>query len=260
MTHSHDKMSESDYDGSWEINMQMDPVSAKQYRVQQETATIRNKEQLLQELINSAGGSDFDGLLQQIMTTEQLNIQDTDTVLTNPPGVSWSEGLLWQQLGDIVEDKPSVQGDVVVSSKDSSSSPTSYNDLIQQASRKYGVPEAMIKAVIDTESSFNPQVVSSAGAKGLMQLMDGTAEGLGVSNSFDPAENIDAGTRYLAYQLKRFNGQENMALAAYNAGPGRVQRLGLSSDAELMNNLNLLPLETRNYISKVQNARSKYEV
>ncbi|HEY2494945.1 MAG TPA: lytic transglycosylase domain-containing protein [Paenibacillus sp.] len=261
MTHSHDKMNESDYDGSWEINMQIDSVSTKQYIDQQETATIRNKEELLQELISSGGGSNFDGMLQQIMTMDQLNEQANDTVLTKPPGVSWSDGLLWQQLGDVPENKPSVQGDVVVSSKHStSSSPTTYNDLIKQASRKYGVPADLIKAVIDTESSFNPQVVSSAGAKGLMQLMDGTAEGLGVSNSFDPAENIDAGTRYLAYQLKRFDGQENMALAAYNAGPGRVQRLGLSSDAELMNNLNLLPQETRNYISKVQNARSKYEV
>ncbi|AJS61378.1 lytic transglycosylase domain-containing protein [Paenibacillus sp. IHBB 10380] len=242
--------------------MQIDPVSTKQYIDQQETATIRNKEELLQELINSGGGSNFDGLLQQIMTMDQLNVQQaSDTVLAKPPGVSWSDGLLWQQLGDVSEDKPFVQGEVVVDIKRStSSSPTSYNDLIQQASRKYGVPEDLIKAVIDTESSFNPQVVSSAGAKGLMQLMDGTAEGLGVSNSFDPAENIDAGTRYLAYQLKRFDGQENMALAAYNAGPGRVQRLGLSNDVELMNNLNLLPQETRNYIYKVQNARSKYEV
>ncbi|MGF7046121.1 soluble lytic murein transglycosylase-like protein [Paenibacillus sp. DS2015] len=239
--------------------MQIDPVSTKQYIDQQEIANIRNKEELLQELLNAGGGSDFDGLLQQIMTMEQLNVQSADTILTKQPGVSWSDGLLWQQLGDIGEDKSSVQA--VVSTKGStSSSPTAYNDLIHQASLKYGVPEDLIKAVIDTESSFNPQVVSSAGAKGLMQLMDGTAEGLGVSNSFDPAENIDAGTRYLAYQLNRFNGQENMALAAYNAGPGRVQRLGLSTDAELMNNLNLLPQETRNYITKVQNARSKYEV
>lgn len=78
-----------------------------------------------------------------------------------------------------------------------------------------------------------------------------------MSNSFDPAQNIDAGTKYLSLQLQRFGGEVNMALAAYNAGPGRVSRLGVSSDRELMSVLNLLPSETQNYISKVEKARSK---
>jgi len=122
------------------------------------------------------------------------------------------------------------------------------------------VPVDLIKAVIDTESSFNPNVVSSAGAKGLMQLMDGTARGLGVSDSFDPAQNIDGGVRYLSYQLKRFDGQEKMALAAYNAGPGRVINLGVSSDQELLEKLTLLPKETQCYITKIERARAPYAV
>ncbi|MNI22239.1 Soluble lytic murein transglycosylase precursor [compost metagenome] len=138
--------------------------------------------------------------------------------------------------------------------------PTDYEDLIQSASAKYGVPVDLIKAVIDTESSFNPNVVSSAGAKGLMQLMDGTANGLGVSDPFDPAQSIDGGVRYLSYQLKRYNGQENMALAAYNAGPGRVNKLGVSNDLELMANLSQLPEETQAYIGKIERARAKYAV
>jgi hypothetical protein len=236
--------------------MQMDSVTTKQPINLQENATIQDKNDLIQSILNTnTGGSDFDVLLKQIMTTSEVPM--TDSVVPLNSGVSWSEGLLWQQLGAV-----QVDNTINVETKNhaAESLPTTYNDLIQIASRKYGISESLIKAVIDTESSFNPQVVSSAGAKGLMQLMDGTAQGLGVSDSFDPAQNIDAGTRYLSYQLKRFDGQENMALAAYNAGPGRVQRLGISTDAELMNHLSSLPEETRKYITKVQNARSKYEI
>ncbi|MDQ1235031.1 hypothetical protein QE450_002529 [Paenibacillus sp. SORGH_AS306] len=140
------------------------------------------------------------------------------------------------------------------------SKPTAYNDLISAASNKYGISESLIKAVIDTESSFNPNAGSSAGAKGLMQLMDGTAAGLGVSNSFDPAQNIDGGTKYLSYQIKRYDGNVKTALAAYNAGPGRLQRLGISNDEELMAKLSQLPKETQRYIGKIENAQAKYEL
>ncbi|OAB34221.1 lytic transglycosylase domain-containing protein [Paenibacillus glacialis] len=236
--------------------MQIDSVTAKQLISLQENATIQDKNDLIQSILNTnTGGSEFDVLLNQMMTTSEVSAPDSGAPLN--PGVSWSDGLLWQQLGAVSMDDTTI---TETKTKSGESLPTTYNDLIQQASRKYGISESLIKAVIDTESSFNPQVVSSAGAKGLMQLMDGTAQGLGVRDSFDPAENIDAGTRYLSYQLKRFDGQENIALAAYNAGPGRVQRLGVTTDAELMNNLNSLPLETRKYITKVQAARAKYEV
>ncbi|MFE5319906.1 lytic transglycosylase domain-containing protein [Paenibacillus sp. NPDC056579] len=133
------------------------------------------------------------------------------------------------------------------------------NPLIDQASRRYGVQSSLVKAVIDAESSFNPNAVSRAGAKGLMQLMDGTSRGLGVSNPLDPEQNVHGGTQYLSGLLRKYNGNRAVALAAYNAGPGRIDRLGITTDQELMSKLHLLPSETQDYVSKVMRLQRQYE-
>ncbi len=98
-----------------------------------------------------------------------------------------------------------------------------YDTVIKQAADKFGVDPLLIKAVIKAESDFDSKAVSQKGAKGLMQLMPGTAEDLAVSDSFDAAENIFGGTRYLAMLLRRFKEDKGLALAAYNAGPEKVQ-------------------------------------
>jgi soluble lytic murein transglycosylase-like protein len=136
--------------------------------------------------------------------------------------------------------------------------PSSYDPLIAQASSMYGVDPSLVKAVIHQESSFNPYAVSTAGAKGLMQLMDGTGEGYGVTDPFDPQQNVQAGTQFLAGLLRKYDGNEGVALAAYNAGPGRVDRLGIRTDDELAAKLRQLPQETQQYVSRVLALKDEY--
>ncbi len=101
--------------------------------------------------------------------------------------------------------------------------PMDIDGLIRQAARRYGVDERLVRAVVRAESNFNPRAVSRAGAKGLMQLMDATARRYGVQDPFDPAQNLEAGVRYLHGLLHQFHGDVRLALAAYNAGPAAVQ-------------------------------------
>lgn len=127
--------------------------------------------------------------------------------------------------------------------------PEEFESIINACALEYGVDKSLVKAVIHAESGYNPNAVSSKGAQGLMQLMPKTAQGLKVSNSFDPAENIRGGVRYLKFLLETFKGDVNLALAAYNAGLSRVAQYG-----------GIPPYtETRNYVAKVLNYRKSYQ-
>jgi soluble lytic murein transglycosylase-like protein len=102
--------------------------------------------------------------------------------------------------------------------------PDAYRDEIASAATQYGVDESIVRAIIHAESAFNPNALSRVGAQGLMQLMPATARRFGVGNAFDPGQNIRGGVQYLAFLLKRFNGDLRLVAAGYNAGEGAVDK------------------------------------
>lgn len=126
-------------------------------------------------------------------------------------------------------------------SSGSVSSPENLEEYFKEASETYGVDINLLKAIARQESNFNPSATSSAGAMGVMQLMPSTAKGLGVTNAYDAQENIMGGAKLMAQNLKKYNGDVSLALAAYNAGGGNVDKYG-----------GIPPFkETQNYVKKV---------
>lgn len=122
-----------------------------------------------------------------------------------------------------------------------SASRAEINNLIDKYSEQAGLDVDFVKAVINQESGFNPNATSKCGAMGLMQLMPGTAQGLGVTNAYDPEQNIQGGTKYLKGLMDRFDNNKSLALAAYNAGPNAVKKYGGIPPYQ----------ETQNYVKSV---------
>jgi soluble lytic murein transglycosylase-like protein len=126
--------------------------------------------------------------------------------------------------------------------------PAQIDQLVAQNASQWSVDPSLVKAIIANESGFNANATSKVGAQGLMQLMPGTASGLGVTNAYDPAQNVWGGTKYLKGLLDKFNGDVRLAVAAYNAGPGAVEKYG-----------GVPPYaETQNYVQNVLSSYQKY--
>lgn len=124
-----------------------------------------------------------------------------------------------------------------------------FDPIIADASKKYGLEAPLIKAVIKAESDFDPNAISHKGARGLMQIMPMNFRLLNVENPFDPHQSIDAGARYLRDMMDRYNGKLNLSLAAYNAGPGAVDRHGGVPPYQ----------ETEEYIERVMRYYQRYK-
>lgn len=127
--------------------------------------------------------------------------------------------------------------------------PGEYDKIVKVYAKKNKVPENLVRAVIEIESGWNISAVSPQGAIGLMQLMPGTADMLGVKDPFDAEQNISGGTKYLRMLINRFNGDYKLALAGYNAGPAAVEKYNGIPDYE----------ETINYVNNVMSIYESYE-
>ncbi|AOV08448.1 lytic transglycosylase domain-containing protein [Sporosarcina ureilytica] len=207
-----------------EINSLQSLGAVQSYTKQQPTSPLFTS--MLGEMINQS-------------TSSSLNTKST--VSTNPLTYTGMNHVFYPStLSNLLTTSTQAPTSTI---KNNTHDSKGYAHIIKKAADTFKLPERLISSVIQHESNFNSQAVSAAGAQGLMQLMPGTARFLGVKDSFNPEQNITGGAKYLRQMLDQFNGNIELALAAYNAGPGNVKKYG-----------GIPPFkETQGYVKKVLN-------
>lgn len=222
------------------------PAASSNARELAESLTLQMLQSSLVLAGDSPSGSAVPSSTMQLSSVNSLLQAYRDNVAAGGEKLPSTPESSQSQLHELTDNNPVASSGAV--QVPHSYSETSWLDpIISKASRKYGVDVGLIKAVIKAESDFNPQAVSHAGARGLMQLMPATANSLGVNDSFDPEQNVMGGTRFLKDLLRRYNGNVDSALAAYNWGPGNVDKRP-----------DHLPRETREYLVRVKQLYASY--
>lgn len=232
-------------------------------KVEEFMGSVVSKEALKKAI---GDGPEFDIVYEALLNSNEENIFNSNNEESSESYIPAAVGQKLENIPLRIRTEPIKTGELYLNRTNSDTSlnisfDNLYTDLSQDTtvdvekiystvdkySQKYGVDKNLLLAIIKQESNFNPNAVSSAGAKGLMQLMDFNSEAYGLTNPYDIDQNIEAGVKHIKSYLDMYNGNLEMALMAYNGGPGTMERRGVKSASDLYK----MPQETQNYVPKI---------